>query len=169
MPADSYSPSRSIRLARTAILLTASVVAALLLLPQASALAGEVHFDPESPAGKEYALPLDQAREEAAGVGKTDGPAGEKSPLFGEGVSSGGGGTPGGGQNGDGSGGNTPGGSGQGHPSQADRPPAAVAAAISRNDSSYSFSSAILWIVAFIALSGLAALGLRTLQRPRAT
>lgn len=48
--------------------------------------AAEVHFDPDSPAGKEYALPLDQAREEAAGVGKSDGPAGEKAPLFGEGV-----------------------------------------------------------------------------------
>src|SRR5215213_2131943 len=92
MPVDSYSPDRSIRLARTAILLTATVVATLLLLPQGSALAGEVHFDAESPAGKEYALPLDQAREEAAGAGKTDGPAGEKAPLFGEGISNGGGG-----------------------------------------------------------------------------
>lgn len=172
MPVDSYSPDRSICLTRLAILLTATVAAALLLLPQASALAGEVHFDADSPAGKEYALPLDQAREEAAGAGKVDGPAGEKSPLFGEGVSSGGGGTPGGGgENGNGSGGNAaPGeGGGQAHGSQADRSPAAIAAAVSDGDSGYPVSNAILWIVAFIALAGLAALALRTLQRPRAT
>jgi hypothetical protein len=171
MPVDSYSPGRSIRLTRPAILLTATVLAALLLLPHASALAGEVHFDAESPAGKEYALPLDQAREEAAGAGKTDGPAGERAPLFGEGVSSGGGTGGSGGGSGNGPGPNAPpgGGDSQGHGSQADRSPAAIAAAISKSDSSYSLSSAILWIVAIIALAGLAALALRTLQRPRAT
>jgi hypothetical protein len=46
-----------------------------------SAAAGEVHFDPQSPAGKEYALPLPQARSEALG---TDAPA--DPPLFGVGI-----------------------------------------------------------------------------------
>jgi hypothetical protein len=59
------------------------------------AQAGEVHFDPESPAGKEYALPLPQARNEALGGGGA-GPGGESgggggptavaAPLFGVGV-----------------------------------------------------------------------------------
>ncbi len=47
-----------------------------------------VHFDPGSPAGTEYALPLSRARNEAAGktgVGKNG--SVEPAPLFGEGVS----------------------------------------------------------------------------------
>lgn len=170
MPVASYSPDRSIRLARTAILLAATVVAALLLLPQTSALAGEVHFDAESPAGKEYALPLDQAREEAAAAGKTDGPAGEKAPLFGEGISNGGGG--GAAQGGGGAvGGDTAAGdgNGQGEGPNPHRSPAAVAAAISSSDGGYALSSAILWIAAILALAGIAALVLRGFQRPRAT
>jgi hypothetical protein len=54
-----------------------------------AAASGAVHFNPESPAGKEYALPLEQAREEAAG---TQGQPGSKSggaALFGVGVSGG--------------------------------------------------------------------------------
>lgn len=54
------------------------------------AAASEVHFDPESPAGKEYGLPLDQARNEATG-GESESAA--EAPLFGAGVSSGGSGT----------------------------------------------------------------------------
>jgi hypothetical protein len=158
---------------RLAILLTATVAAALLLLSQQPAFAGEVHFDPESPAGKEYALPLDQAREEAAGAGKTDGPAGEKAPLFGEGVSSGGGGpqaggggpatgSPGNGTTGDGS-------DGQPQAAGSTRSPAAVAAALSGGGDGYALSSAILWLLAIAALAGIAALLLRALQRPRPT
>lgn len=172
MPVDSYSPDRSKRLMRLAILATAVVAATLLLLPQPAALAGEVHFDADSPAGKEYALPLDQAREEAAGAGKTDGPAGEKAPLFGEGVSDGSSGTSGGGSAGpSGPGGNTaPGGSETQVPApRSDHAPAAVAAAISSSDDGYALSSAILWIAAIVALAGLATIALRTLQRPRAT
>jgi hypothetical protein len=156
-----------------AILLTATVAAVLLLGPQQPALAGEVHFDPESPAGKEYALPLDQAREEAASAGKTDGPAGEKAPLFGEGVSSGGGGpqaggggpatgSPGNGAAGDGS-------DGQPQAAGSNHSPAAVAAALSDDDNGYAVSSAILWILAIAALAGIAALLLRAFQRPRPT
>ena len=49
-----------------------------------------VHVDPGSPAGKEYALPLDQARREARGGGGSDSgrqksPTG-RSALFGEGI-----------------------------------------------------------------------------------
>jgi hypothetical protein len=46
-----------------------------------SAIAGEVHFDSQSPAGKEYALPLPQARSEALGTG-----APADAPLFGVGI-----------------------------------------------------------------------------------
>jgi hypothetical protein len=51
-----------------------------------------VHFDPNSPAGKEYALPLDQARNEASGGGGPEEAgsgteSGEAAPLFGAGVS----------------------------------------------------------------------------------
>jgi hypothetical protein len=168
-----YSPSLSERRLRLAILLTATVAAALLLLSQQPALAGEVHFDPESPAGKEYALPLDQAREEAAGAGKTDGPAGEKAPLFGEGVSSGGGGPQaGGGRPATGSPGNGPTGDGSDGQQQVAGPkrsPAAVAAALSGDDDGYAVSSAILWILAIAVLAGIAALLLRAVQRPRPT
>lgn len=54
----------------------------------ASAEAGEVHFDPGSPAGKEYALPLQQARNEAlgAGGGESAGGSSGAAPLFGVGV-----------------------------------------------------------------------------------
>ena len=54
----------------------------------ARAQAGEVHFDPESPAGKEYALPLQQARDEALGTGEGEGAgkSGAAAPLFGVGV-----------------------------------------------------------------------------------
>ncbi len=169
MPVDSHSPDRSKRPTRPAILLTGAVVAALLLLPQAAALAGEVHFDADSPAGKEYALPLDRAREEAAGAGETDGPAGEKAPLFGAGVSGGSGGPQGGaGSSGSGSGGDAAGRQdAQGQGAKVDR--AAAAAAISDSDSGYALSSAILWVAALAALAGIAALVSRVLQRPRPT
>ena len=45
-----------------------------------------MHFDPNSPAGKEYALPLDQAREEATGQKGSSEEAGGV-PLFGSGIS----------------------------------------------------------------------------------
>jgi hypothetical protein len=68
-----------------------------LFAPRSSDAANGVHFDPESPAGKEYALPLDEARNEATGT-EGEGPegsgrsgsdveSGESAPLFGEGVS----------------------------------------------------------------------------------
>jgi hypothetical protein len=173
MIAEPNSRVRSERPMRLAILLAATVATALLLLPQQHAIAGEVHFDADSPAGKEYALPLDQAREEAAAAGKTDGPAGEKAPLFGEGVSGAGGG-PGasGGGSAGGSGGEAASGGGEGQTQggqAAERSSAAVAAALAGDDNGYAMSSALLWILAIAALAGIAALLLRALQRPRPT
>jgi hypothetical protein len=65
------------------------LLALALLAPAASADPG-VHVDPDTPAGKEYALPLDEARKEATGdSGGPAPPAGEEpeaAPLFGAGV-----------------------------------------------------------------------------------
>lgn len=58
-----------------------------------AAASGGVHFDPSSPAGQEYALPLERAREEAAGTqaqSGSNGSNGEGAGLFGAGVSGGG-------------------------------------------------------------------------------
>ena len=55
----------------------------LVAAPSAAAQEDGVFVDPDSPAGKEYAIPIDQARGEAAGGGNR--PAGEE-PLFGEGI-----------------------------------------------------------------------------------
>jgi hypothetical protein len=62
------------------------VLVSLLLLVVAHPAAAQedgVFVDPDSPAGKEYAIPIDQARGETAGGGNR--PAGEE-PLFGEGI-----------------------------------------------------------------------------------
>jgi hypothetical protein len=154
------------------MLLAGAVVLALLVPSQQRAAAKGVFFDPNSPAGKEYALPLDQARDEAAGAGKSDRPVGEKAPLFGEGVSrrgsaplpaAGGGGASGGSGS---SGGSDVGGQGQG-PQRLPATAAATAAASSAADDSYALSSAILWVAAILALGGIAGLVLRVLQPPR--
>jgi hypothetical protein len=163
MPFESNSHD-SLRRTRPAMLLTAAAALALLLLPQ-PVLAGEVHFDPDSPAGKEYALPLDRARDEAAGVGESDGPAGEKAPLFGAGVSGGGGGA--GGDAGPGAEGAGKGSRDRQSHSTHPNPP--VTAAIASADGGYDLSNAILWIVAIVALGGIAGLALRGIQGPRAT
>src|SRR5215216_4332513 len=70
-----------------------AVVALGLVVPGAgvaSAQDSEVHVDPDSPAGKEYALPLDSARRDACGspdgTGGSGG-TGQSAPLFGAGVS----------------------------------------------------------------------------------
>jgi hypothetical protein len=147
---------------------------ALVLLAAAPHAPAKVHFDPESPAGKEYALPLDQARDEAAGAGKSDGPAGKKAQLFGEGISkqgsnaapgssAGNGGTQGG--NGGGGGG---GGDKNGPQGQEQRQLSASVVAVSSNDrNGYALSSATLWIAAILALAGLAGFALRAVQRSR--
>lgn len=147
-----------------------ATVAAFALLAPAASAKEEVHFDPDSPAGKEYALPLEQARDEAAGVGKSDGPAGEKAPLFGEGVEprdaaaaaeqgdgerdgSGGGGSAGGSSSGGG------GAAGAGDAS------AAAALADSGSGDGYPLSSAVLLVVAVLAVGAAFGLGLRLSRR----
>jgi hypothetical protein len=152
-------------------MLLAAAVALALLVPSQRAIAKEVFFDPDSPAGKEYALPLDQARDEAAGVGKSDGPAGEKAPPFGEGVSRGGSG-PGPGTDGGGTAGIHAGAlAGNGARAQgrgSERLHAReAAAAISSAGGDYALSSAILWIAAILALGGIVGLVLRAVQRLR--
>jgi hypothetical protein len=88
-------PSQRTRSAIVLIGLVGSAVWALAANPASSVAANGVHFDPDSPAGKEYALPLDQARNEAAGdegskeIG-SDGESAQSASLFGEGVSGGG-------------------------------------------------------------------------------
>jgi hypothetical protein len=57
--------------------------------PAAFAQEPGVFVDPDSPAGKEYALPLEQARREAAGDATPPGrgvPGGRGEPLFGVGI-----------------------------------------------------------------------------------
>lgn len=69
-----------------AALLTA-VVGATLLFPSApSAQEDGVYIDPDSPAGKEYAIPAEEARRDAGGSDGDD-DRGGNAPLFGEGVS----------------------------------------------------------------------------------
>jgi hypothetical protein len=98
-----------------AIVLSLLGVLALLAPAAAGAASGDepgVHVDPDSPAGKEYAIPLERARQEATGTGRSNragGPASGgsasgttgtsgttgiagKAPLFGEGIQSGQGG-----------------------------------------------------------------------------
>jgi hypothetical protein len=74
--------------------LAGAAVVALLAAPSGAAAQGGVHVDPNTPAGKEYAIPLDSARREAAG--KDNGTAvaprntapstGNETPLFGAGI-----------------------------------------------------------------------------------
>jgi hypothetical protein len=74
---------------------TTLALALVLALP-ATAQAQErgVHVDPDSPAGKEYAIPIDKARRDASGGGSTpfrSAPAGAApmvtaAPLFGQGI-----------------------------------------------------------------------------------
>jgi hypothetical protein len=67
--------------------LTPALAAATPVVP---ALADSgVHVDPRSPAGKEYALPLDQAKRDAGGESGQTGSSGStsgRSALFGEGI-----------------------------------------------------------------------------------
>ena len=66
----------------------------------AAAQSDGVFVDPDTPAGKEYALPLDKARQDVAPGAGVQGSEGGDAELFGVGISkkSGGGGEAGGGQ-----------------------------------------------------------------------
>ncbi len=63
-----------------------------LFVPLAAAQDDEVQVDPDSPSGREYALPVDSARSQAAKGSGTRRSAVQAAPLFGEGVRSGTGG-----------------------------------------------------------------------------
>src|SRR5215213_8681592 len=76
--------------------------------PTAGATPPGLHVDPDSPGGKEYAIPLDQARDDATGGGSQYGGGGSGSHLFGVGV--------GGSDGGSGAGSGSDGGSGSGDP-----------------------------------------------------
>ncbi len=66
-------------------LITLAVAAVGLPAGSASAQDGVV-VDPSSPSGKEYAIPLDAARRDAAPGGQNSGGDSQSAPLFGEGV-----------------------------------------------------------------------------------
>lgn len=88
---------------------------ALALPAPAAAQEDGIVVDPDSPTGKEYALPLESARQKAAGGKGTATPGEQEAPLFGEGIEEAGetaaaGGTSGGsGNSGGGSGAGSPG------------------------------------------------------------
>jgi hypothetical protein len=66
---------------------------ATLLLGAGAVFAADdgVHVDPDSPAGKEYALPLETARSDAGGGDGSDSGGTGKAPIFGAGISTRGG------------------------------------------------------------------------------
>jgi hypothetical protein len=143
------------------------------------AQAGEVHFDPESPAGKEYALPLQQARNEALGTGGGEaggGPSGgagsgAAAPLFGVGVGNSGAGSrsDGGGtgqrsnQGGTESRGSQPGSEGRAADSGAPNPGAVATA----EGAGYSTGQGLLLLVGILALGIALGFGLRASGRHR--
>ena len=74
--------------ARTSTLVALVVLGAVALgAGVASAQDRGVHVDPDSPAGKEYALPLDSARQDASGGPSGTAATGNGAPLFGAGIS----------------------------------------------------------------------------------
>jgi hypothetical protein len=56
------------------------------IMPAAAAAKDEIFVDPGSPSAKEYALPVDSARRQAAGTAGKGTASGQPAPLFGEGV-----------------------------------------------------------------------------------
>jgi hypothetical protein len=168
-----------------AIVLGAFVVLAALAAAMSDpepARAQGVHFDPDSPAGKEYAIPLEQARNEAAGTTpEGSGEIGRKeesstfAPLFGVGIGTGGGaGTAAGAGRGanteaPGRGGSTAGGAAsEGRaPGGSPREAALSANRLADVGDGYPTTSAVA-LVAFLVLVGLAlGLALRGFERMR--
>jgi len=68
-----------------ALMCAFTVIASVAVAPVAVAQEDGVTVDPGSPSGKEYALPIDRARAQAAKGGGSGSDA-QKAPLFGEGV-----------------------------------------------------------------------------------
>lgn len=150
------------------------VVAALALIVPAGAAAQErARPDPDSPAGVEYQLPLDRAREEASGPGpgakdapRSPGEGAESgaSPLFGEGISPAGGEQPDSGSADDGTRGGGPDGdradSGVGAGSGADEAQPALAQTSAEASGSGGATIALI-ALGVLLVGGLAGLGLR--------
>lgn len=65
--------------------LVAAVSTSIVVAPAALAQEDEVFVDPGSPSGKEYALPINRARQQA-GTSTKKGSGSREAPLFGEGV-----------------------------------------------------------------------------------
>jgi hypothetical protein len=139
-----------------------SLLGLLSITGQATAQSEGVHVDPDTPAGKEYALPLDKARQDVAPTAGAQGSEPGEAELFGAGISKkGGGGGGDGSQKQEGAGGGGNGGSGDG--GTIDAPAVAKAAA----SSSSGISSG--WLTALIAagvllVGGIAGLSLRALR-----
>ena len=131
---------------------------------QAAAQSDGVVVDPDSPAGKEYALPLDKARQDVAPAGEAGSSGSEDTPLFGAGISkrkSGEGGQAGDGNDGRGQG---DGGENKGSGGQAAGGSAVTAAA---GASGSGLSSG--WLTALVAIGvllvgGIVGLSLRALR-----
>lgn len=68
-----------------ALMCAFTVIASVAVAPVAVAQEDGVTVDPGSPSGKEYALPIDRARAQAAKSGGSGSDA-QKAPIFGEGV-----------------------------------------------------------------------------------
>jgi hypothetical protein len=66
----------------------AALVLAAMAAPAAHGQGPGVTVDPNSPAGKEYAIPIEKARRDAVGAGVTRTPSGQTPapPTFGEGI-----------------------------------------------------------------------------------
>ena len=102
-----------------------------LMAPAAVAQDDEIFVDPGSPSGKEYALPVESARQQAAKEAQGRSPGARPAPLFGQGVDDRATADAGGASSGAGSGSGSAKGSGAGAGSDADGgTPAASAATL---------------------------------------
>lgn len=131
---------------------------------QAAAQSDGVHVDPDTPAGKEYALPLDKARQDVAPNSGAQGSDPGEAELFGAGISKrDGGGKGGGGDDGAAAGGSNGESGGSHDPALTDS--ASVAKATASSGSRISPG----WLTALIAfgvlvVGGAAGLSLRALR-----
>jgi hypothetical protein len=138
--------------------------------PNVAVAAGGVHFDPDSPAGQEYALPLERAREEASGAPLGDESGGEGAALFGAGISNGG---PGGAERGSGQGAreghresnqDLPGGQAQGDRNRSGSSGGSPATKASFADAGgFPVATGVALVAALLLLSGIVGLALRRL------
>ena len=148
----------------------------LLLASPAVAEKPGVHVDPDTPAGKEYAIPIDQARREAQGTSQPNTGHGSNgsAPLFGAGISPRSGGGAGSSDRGRGSHGSSKGGTvgarkSGGNPSQgergASRPRAAIVASTDTGGAA-AFQTATL-VAAVLLAGGLLGSVLHRVRRKR--